>query len=218
MQIGHVFINGGRLTELRQDYIKIEGSQVAIDVDGANGQNGQPPAYAPAGWGHTLDSLGDAGHPGNWWALVTDNGERTGEPVTQQAGDPCPGAYISMSSLHLRNADGSAREATDPFRYVDAATVPFLVVCPQVIEAVDPIVMGCRAVLTNTKNNISIEAVVADGGNTNEMGEISLAAAQALQIPGNAHGVNTSEHLLTMEIYPGVAAVVNSVTYPLQHS
>ena len=81
-----------------------------------------------------------------------------------------------------------------------------------------PIVLGCRAVLTNTENNITIEAVVADGGNTNEMGEISYAAAQALGNLGTPLSVNNEGHLLTMEIYPGVPAVVNGVTYPLQPS
>lgn len=78
--------------------------------------------------------------------------------------------------------------------------------------------MGCRAVLTNTEKNIKIEGVVGDGGNSNEMGEISRAAAEQLSIPGNARDVETSAPLLQMEIYPGVPAVVNGVTYPLQSS
>ena len=215
LEINHQFKDGGILTEIRDDYIRIEKSTVDIDADGANGQHGKPPAYAPESFGETLDILRDAGRPGKWWALATDS---SGQPIVQGKSDPCPGAYISETSLHLPKPDGSEFDPTDPMCYVDAATVPFLVICPELVRSVKPVVMGCRAVLTNTAKSIKIEAVVADGGNSNEMGEISLAAAQQLQIPGNARGVDTSEPLLTMEIYPGVAAVVDGVTYPLQPS
>ncbi len=218
LQPGHSFKNGGVLTQISNTYIKIEQSQVDIDADGANGQFGQPPAYAPKTYPKaTLDNLGDAGRPGNWWALATDNGHSDGDPIVQTAGQPAPGAYISETSLRLLNAAGTF-DRKDPMCYVDAATVPYLVICPELLRAVSPIVMGCRAVLTNTENGKQVDAVVADGGNSNEMGEISLAASQALGIRGNARGVEDTGRLLTIEIYPGVAAVVNGVTYPLQHS
>ena len=43
-----------------------------------------------------------------------------------------------------------------------------------IIKGVVGVVMGCRAVVTNTKNSKSVEAVVADGGPSNKLGEISL--------------------------------------------
>src|ERR1700761_3886663 len=89
--IGHSFKNGGVLTQLSNAYIRVENSQVDIDADGANGQVSPPPAYAPAGWGETLDNLGDAGHPGDWWALATDNGRPSGKPLEQTSG-ACMGA------------------------------------------------------------------------------------------------------------------------------
>jgi len=219
LQLEHSFKNGGVLTHLDDNLIRVERSQVAVDADGANGQKGLPPAYAPSSFHHpTLDNLGDGGRPGNWWALVTDNGHDDGEPILQVAGQPWPGAFISKTSLRLPRPDGSPFNRKDPMCYVDAATVPFLVICPELVSAVGPIVMGCRAVLINSLNNRRIEAVVADGGNSNEMGEISLAALQRLGIAGSARGVETTARLLTMEIYPGVAAVVDGITYPLQHS
>lgn len=216
-EIGHIFKNGGTLTEFGNDYIKIEGSQVEIDADGANGQHGQPPAYAPEGYGgpKPLDVLADAGSSGDWYGVVTDG---SGNPIVQSQSEPCPGAYVSPTSLRLKQEDGSFFPETDPMGYVDAATVPFLVICPELLDGVAPIVMGCRAVLTNTENNTTIEAVVADGGNTNEMGEISYAAAKALGNLGTPLAVYNEGHLLTMEIYPGTAAVVDGVTYPLQAS
>jgi peptidoglycan-N-acetylglucosamine deacetylase len=76
---------------------------MAIDADGA------PNAYHPQNKG--IDGLEHAGEPGNWWALVTDTGKPTGNPVIQKANDPYPGYYISSTVmpewLHLANADGT---------------------------------------------------------------------------------------------------------------
>ena len=66
---------------------------MAIDADGA------PTAYHPNGTSG-LDALGNAGRPGNWWALVTDTGTSAGTPVIQGAADPAPGFYVSTTSLH----------------------------------------------------------------------------------------------------------------------
>lgn len=220
LPIGHVFKNGGVLQVLTNSRIVITGSKVDIDADGANGQHGQPPAYAPKGWGTTLDNLANAGHPGNWWALATDTGYPFGNPLIQGPNDPCPGAYISMTSLVLLNPDGSHMAPNDPRRYVDAATVPFLVICSELRDAVGPAVFGCLAMLTNNQTGMKTLAVVADGGNSNEMGEISLGACASnrLNIPGSAHGVGTDANLLDIEIYPGTAVVIDGVTYPLQPS
>jgi hypothetical protein len=102
--------------------------------------------------------------------------------------------------------------------------VPFVVVPPMIIKGVAGVVMGCRAVVTNTKNNKSVEAVVADGGPSNKLGEISLACAKAIGVPageGATHPANSGgvdAHIIQYRLFPGVAAVVNGVTYPLQHS
>src|SRR5262245_50331332 len=59
-----------------------------IDADGAYR------AYHPANKG--LDFLANGGKPGNWWALVTENGKPSGTPVVQGPADPAPGFYISL--------------------------------------------------------------------------------------------------------------------------
>jgi hypothetical protein len=46
-----------------------------------------------------LDYLGKAGRPGNWWALVTDSGLPSGNPIVQTEHEPAPGFYISTTSL-----------------------------------------------------------------------------------------------------------------------
>jgi hypothetical protein len=198
-------------------------SGATLDGDGANGQFGGDPCYAPATYnGRTLDDLRNAGGPGNWFGVVTDNGQPNGRPVVQGNADPKPGAFVSATSLHLRDASGNPLPASSPFKYVDSATVPFIVVPPLIGHGVEGIVMGCRAVVTNTRNGRSIEAVVADGGPKNHLGEISLACAQAIGVPigGGAHPANGggAESGIDYELFPGVAAVINGVTYPLQHS
>ncbi len=108
-----------------------------LDGDGANGQFGGDPCYAPSSYsGGTLDVIGNAGHTGNWFGVVTDNGENDGTPIVQGISDPCPGAYVSATSLHLPGADGKPLPRSSPFKYVDSATVPFIAVPPMIIKGV----------------------------------------------------------------------------------
>lgn len=198
-------------------------SGATLDGDGANGQFGGPPCYAPRSYrGETLDFIGNAGGPGNWYGVVTDTGNEDGEPVIQGEGDPCPGAYVSATSLRLRAADGSKLPHSSPFKYVDSATVPFIVVPPLIIKKVAGVVMGCRAVVTNTKTGQTTEAVVADGGPADHLGEISVACARAIGVPTGithvANGGGAPSPQIHYRLFPGVAAVVNGVTYPLQPS
>ncbi len=60
------------------------------------GADGTYHAYHPDG-SSALDYLGNAGQPGNWWALVTDNGQPSGTPLVQTDANPAPGFYISTN-------------------------------------------------------------------------------------------------------------------------
>ena len=73
-----------------------------IDADGAYH------AYHPDNRSG-LDYLGNAGRPGNWWALVTDNRKPSGNPVIQSKSDPAPGFYISTTTL-----EDSSKDVDDP--------------------------------------------------------------------------------------------------------
>jgi hypothetical protein len=80
--------------------------------------------------------------------------------------------------------------------------------------------------LSGTTNGKSVEAVVADGGPANKLGEISLACAKAIGVPvkensahpANSGGIAATSHVIHYRLFPGIAASVNGVTYPLQHS
>jgi hypothetical protein len=198
-----------------------------LDGDGANGQFGGPPCYAPASFrGKTLDVLGNAGHEGNFFGVVTDTGKRDGTPIVQGPGDPCPGAFVSQTSLLLPGKDGKKLPDSSPFKYVDAATVPYVVVPGMIVKKVAGVVMGCSAVVTNTTNGRSVHAVVADGGGDDKLGEISLACARAIGVPvdeasahpANSGGIDAGSHVIHYRLFPGVAATVNGVAYPLQPS
>lgn len=188
-----------------------------IDGDGANGQFGGLPCYAPSSYGKpTLDDIRNGGKPGNWWGVVTNNGKSSGTPVKQGAKDPCPGAYVSATSLKLRGADGGPLKASDPFRYVDAATVPFAVVPPAILKKTKGIVLGCKCIVTNRKTGKTAVGVVADSGPTFKIGEISPAMARLVGVPASARSGGEKSFVIQYEIFPGVAAVVNGVEYPLQ--
>ena len=93
---------------------------MTIDGDGANGQTGGVPVYAPKGFTPApLDHLANAGEPGNWFGVVTDTGKKDGKPVKQKATDPAPGAYVSATSYRWPE-----RARIDPLAYVDAASGP----------------------------------------------------------------------------------------------
>jgi hypothetical protein len=82
-------INGNDIIEQDDGSVTFSAG-ATLDGDGANGQfGGEPPCYAPASYhGTTLDVIGNAGHPGNWYGVVTDTGDETGMPIVQKATDP----------------------------------------------------------------------------------------------------------------------------------
>jgi peptidoglycan hydrolase-like protein with peptidoglycan-binding domain len=68
-----------------------------------------------------LDWRANGGKPGNWFGVVTDTGEKTGTPIVQGDNDPCPGFYVSSTSL-----SDSTKKRNDPRRYVDARVIPYI--------------------------------------------------------------------------------------------
>jgi len=139
-------------------------SGMAIDVDGA------PRAYHPENKG-ALNRLSGAGRPGHWWALVT----KDGAPVVQGANDPAPGYFLSMTSLQ-----NPAFAVTDPRRYVDASTIPYVVLPEAVVKAAG-IRMGDIAAVVNQTNGKVAYAIYADQGPKDKLGEGSLFLANQLR-------------------------------------
>jgi hypothetical protein len=136
---------------------------LAIDADGS------PRAYAPPGM-HGLDLLANAGHPGNWWGVVTDV---RGQPVVQGQDDPAPGRYVSTTALVDRRYG-----ERDPRRYVDSEKVPYLSVPKVLLHSGAK--LGDVAAVVNRVNGEVAAAVVADIGPADRIGEGSIRLAQQL--------------------------------------
>jgi len=145
---------------------------MAVDADGAYR------AYHPDNR-MGLDSIEHAGHPGNWWALATDTGKTSGRPIVQSENDPAPGYYISMTSLY----DASIADERDPRRFVDAATIPYVVLPPKGFKHAK---LGDFATVVNLQNGKVAGGIVADESAPEvPMGEGSIALAMALGIDSN---------------------------------
>jgi hypothetical protein len=174
----------------------------AIDADGANGQNLKQMAYMANDSGS--DCLANAG-------MGID---AAGNVVFTQAWGP--NCVICDANLQPKVFAGGliasktkyiypGQLPNDPAAYVDAETVPYIVVPPLIISTTKGAVIGCKAIATWNGN--SVPCVVADKGPANSIGELSIAAARALQFtntsPRNG-GVDTST--VSYELWPGQAA------------
>lgn len=164
-------------------------SGLAVDADGAFR------AYHPDDR-HGLDSLAHAGHRGDWWALVTDNGKLNGRPVVQGKADPAPGYYVSTTALY----DPDNPNPRDPRRYVDAANIPYVVLHPKALRYAR---LGDFATVVNLQNRKISAALVADVSAANlPFGEGSIALAKALGIDSSPrHGGRDGD--VVYVIYPG---------------
>jgi hypothetical protein len=137
---------------------------MTIDGDGA------PKAYHRES-SRALHDLSNAGRPGNWWALVT----KDGQPVVQGAEDPAPGYYVSMTSLQDRHY-----KVSDPRHYVDASKIPYLAL-PKRVAAAGNIRLGDLAAVVNQANGKVVYAIFADMGPKDKIGEGSISLANQLR-------------------------------------
>jgi hypothetical protein len=165
---------------------------MAIDVDGA------PQAYHPEPDSNLgLDFLANAGRPGNWFGIVTDNGQRDGEPIVQGPDDPAPGFYILSTSLQDKT-----KQLTDPLRYVDATQIPYIVLSPEVRSSLGA-ELGDFALVINSKSGQLYEAIFADVGPRQKIGEGLVALADALGIPSSPRHGGTDDGVIYL-VLPGV--------------
>jgi hypothetical protein len=185
-------------------------SGAAIDADGSNGQNGKGFAYQANDKG--LDALASAGYikskangggPNSWGTVLIDRGD--GTPLDDGGGVN----WYSSTTYAWKGRPV-------PTRYVDATTVPYVVVNPHVRKNAVGIVIGCRARITY--KGTTIDAVVADVSRPQDIGELSIAAAVALgftkaQTSPRTGGVGSG---VTFEFWPGQAAHLLGEVYELQ--
>jgi hypothetical protein len=154
-----------------------------VDADGA------PDAYGPNNSGTDLTS--DAGHPGNWWALVI----RGGNPVIQGPNDPNPGDYVSTTALF-----DPSFPTSDPRHWVNADTIPFAVIpgSPHFGVAI-----GDYGFALRLDTGDSSPIIVADSGPDGQLGEISIAAAKNLNLNPSPRDGGTQANKILYVFFPG---------------
>jgi hypothetical protein len=103
-------------------------------------------------------------------------------------------------------------------KYLDPYNVPYIVVPPLIIEAVDPVVMGCQGTIVNLKNGLSTPAITGEIGPDDKLGEASCEAAGRVGLSASPINGGTDEKIILYAIWVGVAAIVDGVTYKLQPS
>lgn len=155
---------------------------MTIDADGS------PDAYNPYNTGR--DDLANAGEPGHWDGIIVDI---DGDPLVQGEGDPFPGFYISCTSLSDRT-----KSRDDPTRYVDASTIPY-VVLPGWLAREAGARLGDFAVVMNQRSQQISYAIFADIGT---LGEGSVALADNLGIWSNARAGGRSRGVFYL-VFPG---------------
>lgn len=94
---------------------------------------------------------------------------------------------------------------------IDSRKVAGVVVPTWFPGAVGPIVLGCQAYVTNLATRTKEPAVVYDLGPTRKSGEGSNLLCKRIGAKGGEN-----RPLFLFEIFPGVPAVVDGVTYDLQ--
>ncbi len=170
-----------------------------VDADGSNGQAGHSFAYREDDKG--LDALANAGWPNNWQNVLIDHGD--GVPTSDGKGNWYSSTTYAWPGRPI------------PKRYVDASSVPYIVVHPVVRAKAVGIVIGCRGRITYKRK--TIDAVVADVSGGATFGELSIAAAEVLGIPSSPRSGGVQSGVL-FEFWPGSAAIVNGEIYVLQHA
>lgn len=151
-----------------------------------------------------------------------------GEPIIIES---CPVLIAADGRIHFVarariDNDGTGPANGDPYHQSHTSYKPdlnadvdlFIVVPPQILYAVAPVVLGCQARVCNPKNGKVSAAVVGDIGPHKRLGEISTALARALGINSNPNTGGEDSSIIEYDLWPGHAASVNGKDYHLQPS
>ena len=172
----------------------------SIDADGANGQNGRPVAYMADDLG--TEALANGGMKIEKGRVICAKNWARDIVILGNDSEPriFTGGLIASKTWYKHPEKAS----DDPSAYIDSETVAYIAVPPIIINKTSGIVCGCKA--RATFNGTSIDCVVADQGPANKIGELSIAAARALNISSSPRDGGLIEPQVLYEIWPGTAA------------
>lgn len=170
--------------------------------------DGTPKAYHPDDKSG-LDYLANAGKKGNWFGIVTDNGEPNGNPIIQGPKDPAPGFYVSSTAYTRKGF-----KLSDPRAYLDGTKIRFIVIEGYIRKRAKGIVLGCKAKITRMKTKKTAFAMVGDIGPLEKFGEISPALAIALGYEVKPRGAGIDNDL-QYEIFPDTPGDQDGETFRL---
>jgi Fungal chitosanase of glycosyl hydrolase group 75 len=164
-------------------------SGMTIDADGS------PRAFHPIS-DLGLDDLANAGKKGNWWGIMTNNGETYGKPIVQGPTDPAPGFYISQTGL-----EDTTKKERDPRRYVDAEKVPYVVLSGTSKQNFGA-VFGDYMVVYNIENGKYAFGMYGDNWPTLKIGEGSIALAKELDINADPRNGGVEDPTVVYLVFP----------------
>lgn len=164
-------------------------SGMTIDADGS------PRAFHPVS-DLGLDDLANAGKKGNWWGIMTSNGETWGKPIVQGSTDPAPGFYISQTGL-----EDTTKAERDPRRYVDAEKVPYVVLSGTSKQNFGA-VFGDYMVVYNKENAKYTFGMYGDNWPTLKIGEGSIALAKELDINPDPRNGGVEDPTVVYLVFP----------------
>lgn len=134
--------------------------------------------------------------------------------------------YIAfISDLDICN-DGSGPAHGDPHhqsqtayynggKFLNADKDKYIVVPPQVRSMVAPVVMGCKARLTNVTTKAHHAAVTGEIGPDDKTGEAAYCLAKIIN-PKITHNSGDKSRVYLYELWPDVPAVVDGKKYKLE--
>jgi hypothetical protein len=161
---------------------------MTIDADGGRR------TYAPPNVGlKPLDYLANAGEPGNWYGLVTDE---DGKPVVAKSG-----YYISPTTYERKEFT-----RTNPQRYLDPETEFFAVYPGPLRRMVKGVVLGCKVIIEDIHTGRLLQAVAGDAGPSTHLGEASIAVAEYFGVDRSPKWGGTDEKRFRYTFIPGVPA------------
>ncbi len=142
-----------------------------------------------------------------------------GEPIIEHDdGSVCftAKAAIDSDGIGPHHGDKTAQDQTTYQPNLNADIDRYIVVPPAIRNGVKGVVMGCLAIVTNTKNGQHTAAVVGDVGPHLKLGEISCATASAIGLNPSPVSGGVDEHVIKYVLFPGIAAIVDGKQYVLQ--